>query len=39
MSLSVLPMARVMIDQWENELMSLSVLFMARVMIDQWENE
>jgi len=30
-SLSVLPMARVMIAQWENECISLAVLFMAQV--------
>jgi len=34
-----LPVARVMIAQWENECISLSVLPVARVMIAQWKNE
>jgi len=38
-SLSVRPVARVMIAQWENECISLSVLSMARFMIAQWKNE
>jgi len=38
-SLSVLPVARVLIAQWENEWISLSVLPVAQVLIAQWENE
>jgi len=34
-SLSVLPMARVMVAQWDS---SLSVLPMARVMVAQWDS-
>ena len=37
-SLSVLPVARAMITQWENECISVSVLPVARVMIAQWDS-
>jgi len=38
-SLSVLPVAWVMITQWEKECISVSVLSVAQVMIAKWENE